>query len=85
MSQFQGLQNFYIEQEIEEEKTHISFEDSKDKEINEEIENRNNNNEQEEIKFTQNSENKRLSSPPKKYQTYKMDFKEKIVMEVIKL
>ena len=85
MSQFQGLQNFYIEQEIEEEKTHISFEDSKDKEINEEIENRNNNNEQEEIKFTQNSEYKRSSSSPKKYQTYKMDFKEKVVMEVIQL
>ena len=82
MSQFRELQNFYIEQEIEEEKTHISFEDSKDKEINEEIENRNNN-EQEEIKFTQNSENKRLSSSPKNYRTYKMDFKEKVVMEVI--
>ena len=84
MSQFRELQNFYIEQEIEEEKTHISFEDSKDKEINEEFENRNNN-EQEEIKFTQNSGNKRLSSSPKKYQTYKMDFKEKVVMEVIQL
>ena len=84
MSQFQELQNFYIEQEIEEEKTHISFEDSKDIEINEEIENRNNN-EQEEIKFTQNSENKRLSSSLKNYQTYKMDFKEKVVMEVIQL
>ena len=85
MSQFRELQNYYIEQEIEEEKTHISFEDSKDKEINEEIENRNNNNEQEEIKFTQNSENKRLSSSPKKYRIYKMDFKEKVVMEVIQL
>ncbi len=84
MSQFRELQNFYIEQEIEEEKTHISFEDSKDKEINEEFENRNNN-EQEEIKFTQNSENKRLSSSLKNYQTYKMDFKEKVVMEVIQL
>ena len=84
MSQFQELQNYYIEQEIEEETTHISYEDSKDEEINEEIENRNNN-EQEEIKFTQNSENKRLSSSPKKYQTFKMDFKEKVVMEVIQL
>ena len=84
MSQFQELQNYYIEQEIEEETTHISYEDSKDEEINEEIENRNNN-EQEEIKFTQNSENKRLSSSPKKYQIYKMDFKEKVVMEVIQL
>ena len=65
-------------------KTHISFEDSKDKEINEEIENRNNN-EQEEIKFTQNSENKGLSSSPKNYRTYKMDFKEKVVKEVIQL
>ena len=82
MSQFRELQNFYIEQEIEEEKTHISFEDSKDKEINEEFENRNNN-EQEEIKFTQNPENKGLSSSPKNYRTYKMDFKEKVVMEVI--
>ena len=84
MSQFRELQNYYIEQEIEEETTHISYEDSKDEEINEEIENRNNN-EQEEIKFTQNSENKRLSSSPKKYQTFKMDFKEKVVMEVIQL
>ena len=84
MSQFRELQNFYIEQEIEEEKTHISFEDSKDKEINEEFENINNN-EQEEIKFTQISENKGLSSSPKNYLTYKIDFKEKVVKEVIQL
>ena len=79
MSQFRESQHYYIEQEIEEEETHISFEDSKDKEIYAA-----NNNEQDEIKLTQDSANKRLNSSPKKYKTYRMDYKEKIVMEVIK-
>jgi hypothetical protein len=85
MSQFQEFHPFFVEQEIREEEPHISFEESRNQGIYEETGNTIINNEQKRKQLIQNSSNKKISSSPKKYHIYKLDYKEKIVMEVSKI
>jgi hypothetical protein len=86
MNQLEEFKIYYLNQE-KVEKNDIFLQEQSEQVIYEEEENNLFNREQEEIKKKINakkSTSKRLASLPKKYQTYKMDYKKKIVMEVNK-
>ena len=85
MNQLQEFQIYYLQLE-KEEKEHICFK-SKDEEIYEEEKSNEINSEQNEIERKIQAKKatiKRLNSLPKKYNTYPLDFKKKLVTEVNK-
>ncbi len=85
MNQLQEFQIYYLQPE-KEEKEHIFFK-SKDEEIYEEEKSNEINSEQNEIERKIQAKKatiKRLNSLPKKYNTYPLDFKKKLVTEVNK-
>jgi hypothetical protein len=86
MNQLEEFKIYYLNQQKEEEND-IFLQEQKEQVIYEEEENQLINSKQEEITKKINAKksiSKRLSSLPKKYKTYKMDYKKKIVMEVNK-
>ena len=86
MNQLQELQIYYLQLE-KEEKEHIIFK-PKDEEIYEEEKSNEINSEQNEKERKIKAKKatiKRLNSLPKRYNTYPLDFKKKLVMEVNKL
>ena len=86
MNQIEEFNNYYIQQSKEED-NQIFFEEPKEEEYIEEnnsniINNEEKKNIDKSLKIKE-STSKRLSSLPKKYQTYKMDYKKQLVEEVI--
>ena len=78
--------NHYCLQQLKEEENPMIFEEQNDKDFNEKLEH-SIINEEEPQKIVQKSKlrktpSKRLYSSPKQYQTYKMDYKKKLIEEV---
>ena len=85
MEQIEEFNHYYI-QKTKEEENPMTFKEQNEKEFNEKPEN-NIINEEEPQKIVKKSKlrktsSKRLHSSPKQYQTYKMDYKKKIIEEV---
>ena len=85
MNQISETNNYFLKQ-IKQEEDHLFFEEPKEEEIYEEqqdnvINSEEKNNIMKKIRMRE-STFKRLKSLPKKYQTYKMDYKKQLVEEV---
>ena len=78
--------NHYFKQKLKEEENPLTFKEQNEEDFNEKLEN-NKINEEEPQKIVKKSKlrktpSKKLYSSPKQYQTYKMDYKKKIIEEV---